>query len=103
MGDEVGDTAVRVVRVSRNNDETAVRVASDLLADMRLAFLREFERLLFEQLDNHPELAEALWAELEEFLARRIREYERRIEVLSSLLEKIRAVRELSAGDPETP
>jgi len=93
------DTAVRVVRVSRNNDVS--------LADMRLAFIREFERVLEEQLNQHPGLAAVLWEELEEFLNTRIRDLERRMEVLVQLRERIKAVREFyeqsCEGDPETP
>jgi hypothetical protein len=90
------DTDAKVVRVTGDNDDsTVVRVASDLSADMRLAFLRELEK----ELESHPEIARIFWVELGEFFAQKIKEYNKKIETLSRLLE---IVREL-AGDPETP
>jgi hypothetical protein len=89
------DTDAKVVRIAGDNDDsTMVRATSDLSADMRLAFLRELEK----ELESHPEIARIFWVELGEFFAQKIKEYNKKIETLSRLLE---IVREL-AGDPET-
>ena len=84
---EVGDTAVRVVRVSG--------VDNDLL--------QEFEKLLEQHFNQYPELAASLWREIEGYLTKKIVELERRKQRLRRLRDKVRTIRMLYEVTPKPP